>query len=204
MPYMWSIPSSLSCALLRIASTYFWPSGSNASRPSDVCNRFWTYIASESFWKCSLTILLSVRSASPAMPDESYRLYTIMRSLIGFTRSRGTLKCFARFLSRFFLLLFPLVLGAVGCVIARTPGLSQWFDNRLKIPVQHLFSSIIGFQSVMFLADWLARLLDLSRAHQPCSSLTKYQQRLATLRYRVLVKSFSISFVFKRIVLVYH
>jgi len=41
-----------------------------------------------------------------------------------------------------------------------------------------------------------------ARAHQPCSSLVKYRQRLITLKYRELVKFLSVSPVFKRTVLI--
>jgi len=76
------------------------------------------------------------------MRCEGYRLYTIMRSIIEFTESRGGFERYTIFL----IFLFLLVLSHRRCVIiaqlslyrAHTGDvniLSQRFDNRLKMPI---------------------------------------------------------------------
>ena len=68
--------------------------------------------------------------------------------------------------------------------------------------------SSIVLQSAIFLADQLAHLLDFPRDFfmltHFCHVHAKYRQRLVTLRYRELVKSFSVSSICERTVFVYH
>ena len=144
-----------------------------------------------------------------------------MRSIIGFTESRNaSLERLVRFLSLvlpLLLLLFSLTLEGRRCVIVarlslyRT-GLSTICCRSLIIGLKCLSIAMYSSFLPVFRARFLriARLLDLSRnffharAHQSCSSLAKYRQRLVTLQYRELVKSLSVSPIFKRTVLIYY
>ena len=132
-------------------------------------------------------------------------------------QSRETLERLARFFSLLLFLSFLSRLGAdaasssrdslcrahVGAVVEKSPRL----DKRFKISVQRdaLLDST-GLQSTMFLTDrsFSQSSSRFFRAHLPCSSLAKYRQRLITLRYRELIKSFSVSSISGRTVFVYH
>ena len=99
--------------------------------------------------------------------------------------------------------------------IARTPGLWTICRSGMVIGLKCLSNAMSSSILPVFKARCFLRKSTRSysrspsrffhaRTHQSCLSLAKYWQWLITLWYRELVKSFSVSPVFKRTVLVYH
>jgi len=145
------------------------------------------------------------------------RLYTIVWSIIGFTRDHGMFERLNRFLFLFLLPFLSSLLSRLGadaasssrdCLfIARTLGLSAICRNDLIIGFKCLsnamfFSILSVFRARCFLR--IARLLDSSLPRDFFTLAHISHVRLWRsinndwLCYRKLVKSFSISPVFKR------
>ena len=118
---------------------------------------WWTFVADESFVVSktfSYNSIVSTRS-------RGYQLYTI----IGFNQSLARFLFFLLLLLLFLLLTLKsrhCVIARLSLFVARKGCLLQWFDNRLKMPVQYrILLDFISLQSAMFLANRFACFLDL-------------------------------------------
>ena len=180
-------------------------------RSSDVGNWFWTFVISESFIisktfsNDSIVGTIIVRGMEVIGCTRSYDRSSDLRGVAKrslafssfFSSSSSSSSSFSSFFSSFLsrleadaasatISLLHAASATVSLSHARAVNdLSQRFDNRLKMFVQHdVLLDSIGLQNTIFLVDRLA-LLDSSswssswffhaRAHQLCSSLAKYQ-----------------------------
>jgi len=180
----------------RLDVLYFWPSelkpACNVSRPSDICNRFWIFVASElsivskTFsndsmvrtrcggyrlcdWSSNLRrVAKDSNVILPFLSSSSFSSY--------FSSSSSFLSCFDRRCVIVVELSLYRVHGGEG-----ERGLWTICRNGLIIGLKRLSFSILSVFRVRCLANRFAHLFNLlrdffhARTHQPYSSLAKYR-----------------------------